>query len=44
LPEVVEDEGTIDSLDHLAIRAVMEAERVTIGQGYGQLRPAYRVR
>lgn len=28
----------------LGIRAVMQSERVTIGQGYGQLRPALRVR
>jgi hypothetical protein len=44
LPEVVEEEAPIDRLNQLAIRAIMEAERVTIGQGYGQLRPAVRVR
>ncbi len=43
LAEVVDREVAIERLDQLAIRAVMEAERVTIGQGYGQLRPARRV-
>jgi hypothetical protein len=44
LAEVVDQEVSIERLDQLAIRAVMEVERVTIGQGYGQLRPALRVR
>jgi hypothetical protein len=33
-----------ERLAHLAIRALMQAERVTIGQGYGQFRPARRIR
>ncbi len=44
LPEVVEQEVATERLDQLAIRAIMEAERVTIGQGYGQMRPGFRVR
>lgn len=37
-------EATNVSLTNLGIRAIMQAERVTIGQGYGQLRPAIRLR
>jgi hypothetical protein len=34
----------VGRLRRLGIRAVMESARVTIGQGYGQFRPAVRVR
>jgi hypothetical protein len=44
LAEVIDEEVAPERLDQLAIRAVMQSERVTIGQGYGQLRPAVRVR
>jgi hypothetical protein len=43
LPEVLDEDITIERLQQLAIRAVMQSERVSIGQGYGQLRPAVRV-
>ena len=44
LGEVMDREVATEELARLAIRAVMAAERVTIGQGYGQFRPASRVR
>lgn len=44
VPEVFDDDAPVEALRRLAIRAVLESERVTIGQGYGQLRPAVRVR
>lgn len=44
VPELFDDEASPGALQRLAIRAVMESERVTIGQGYGQLRPAIRIR
>lgn len=43
LADVVDEEVAPERLNQLAIRAVMQSERVTIGQGYGQLRPAVRV-
>ena len=44
LAELFDPKVTTKMLDRFAIRAIMESERVTIGQGYGQLRPASRVR
>ncbi len=44
VPELFDDHTPIGALQRLAFRAVMESERVTIGQGYGQLRPAVKVR
>lgn len=44
LPELFDADASPESLSRLAIRAVMGSERVTIGQGYGQLRPADRIR
>lgn len=41
--EVVQPKPEARRLRQLGIRAVMESARVTIGQGYGQLRPAVRV-
>lgn len=43
VPGIVDDHSP-EGLSALGIRAVMESERITIGQGYGQLRPAVRVR
>lgn len=44
VPELFDDTAPLGALQQLAIRAVLESERVTIGQGYGQLRPAIKVR
>lgn len=44
VPELFDDHAPVGALQRLAFRGVMESERVTIGQGYGQLRPAVRVR